>query len=65
MSVIDKIQINSTTYDVGSEAGVVAYDSTETYSANTVGGEISQLKSGFNALGLSVVNGKLCQTYTA
>ena len=65
MSVIDKIQINSTTYDVGSEAGIVAYDSAETYSSGTVGGEISQLKSGFTDLGLSVVDGALCQTYIA
>lgn len=54
MSVIDKIQINNTTYDVGSEAGIVAYDSTETYSANTVGGEINQLKSGFTELDATV-----------
>ena len=47
MSVIDKIQINSTTYDVGADAGNVAYDNSDTYSSGTVGDEITQLKSDF------------------
>ena len=46
-------------------AGDVTYSDESTYSSGTVGAEVAQLKSGFNALGLSVVNGKLCQTYTA
>lgn len=47
------------------DAGDVSYSDSTTYSSGTVGNEVAQLKSGFNALGLSVVNGKLCQTYTA
>lgn len=45
MSAIDKIQINSTTYDVAADAGNVAYDDSDTYSSGSVGSEISELKS--------------------
>lgn len=45
MSVIDKIQINSTTYDVAAGAGNVAYSDAATYPDGSAGKEISQLKS--------------------
>lgn len=47
MSVIDKIQINSTTYDVAAGAGNVAYSDAATYPDGSAGKEISQLKSDF------------------
>lgn len=45
MSTIDKIQINSTTYDVAVDAGNVAYSDAATYPDGSAGKEISQLKS--------------------
>lgn len=45
MSVIDKIQINSTTYDVAADASNVAYSDAATYPDGSAGKEISQLKS--------------------
>ena len=54
--------------DVGAlenwDAGDVPYDSTETYDDNTVGAGLNDLKSQIDELGLSVVSGKLCVTYT-
>lgn len=46
-------------------AGDVSYSDQASYDDGTVGKAVTQLKSDFNALGLSVVNGKLCVTYTA
>lgn len=46
-------------------AGDVTYSDQATYSDGTVGKEVSGLKSAITALGLSVVDGKLCQTYVA
>lgn len=53
-------------------AGDVTYNPDATYSEGTVGAElqeigpdVTQLKSDIADLGLSVVDGKLCVTYTA
>lgn len=46
------------------DAGDVAFSDAATYSSGTVGNAVSQLKSDFAKLGLSVVDGKLCMTYT-
>ena len=46
-------------------AGDITYSSTGTYTSGTVGAELTAQKSQITALGLSVVDGALCQTYTA
>ena len=46
-------------------AGDIPYSDESTYSSGTVGAEVAQLKSAFAKLGLSVVDGMLCQTYIA
>jgi len=46
-------------------AGDVTYSDQATYSDGTVGKELTTQKSEITALGLSVVDGALCQTYTA
>lgn len=46
------------------DAGDVSYSDQTTYSEGTVGAELASQKSDFAKLGLSVVDGKLCMTYT-
>lgn len=45
-------------------AGNVSYNEEETYQDGTIGKEVSALKEDLTQLGLSVVDGKLCATYT-
>lgn len=45
-------------------AGDVSYNRETTYQAGTVGAELTALKEDLTQLGLSVVDGKLCATYT-
>ena len=45
-------------------AGDIPYSDQAAYDDGSVGKAVSQLKSDFAKLGLSVVDGKLCMTYT-
>lgn len=49
----------------GGDAGDITFDPEEDYDEGTVGAELSQQKNAISALGLSVVNGKICVTYDA
>lgn len=52
------------TGNVTLDGGNISYDDSATYSSGSVGAEVSDLKSAIDDLGLSVVSGKLCVTYT-
>ena len=62
----DYFILNDTLYEA---TAAIAVGGTITVGTNcqatTVGGEVGELKSGFTDLGLSVVDGALCQTYIA
>ena len=67
----DLVYHDGTLYKFDSDHAAGAWDASEV-SPTTVAAEFNQLKSGLNdlnsnfiSLGLSVVNGKLCQTYSA
>ena len=54
---------DGTLYKFDSDHAAGAWDASEV-SPTTVAAEFNQLKSGLTSLGLSVVNGRLCQTYS-
>lgn len=45
-------------------AGNVSYNEEENYASGTIGAAVSDVKGSLTNLGFSVVDGKLCQTFT-